>query len=86
MQSPPGNSFLNPVERIKSIVNLGLKGVSFKRRGVESFGIQPNFHNYKNFGTSVIISHLQKYPYENLQFHYFVVNTLVGCTGGLEFV
>lgn len=31
MQTAPGNSFVNPVERIMSVLNLGLQGVTLER-------------------------------------------------------
>ena len=34
MRTAPGNSFVNPVERIMSILNLGLQGVALEKRSV----------------------------------------------------
>ena len=37
MRTAPGNSFVNPVERIMSILNLGLQGVALERKSVGKY-------------------------------------------------
>ena len=37
MRTAPGNSFVNPVERIMSILNLGFQGVTLERKSVDKY-------------------------------------------------